>query len=113
MLQTPNYTNWRESLEYPQNLMRNVAKSGCQTAFTLVPDVDMIPSPGLDLQLEKFFSRNRTRECKKCAYVLPVYEVSANATRLPENKTELLQLVHNKLAREFHKVNRGGHFKPI
>ena len=104
MFQTPIYTLWRESLEYPQNLMRNIAKSGCQTPFTLVPDVDMIPSPGLDIQLEKFFSRKKTRDCKKCAYVLPVYEVAANISSLPENKTELIELVHKKLAREFHKV---------
>jgi len=40
--------DWRESFAYPQNLLRNLAKSNCQTEYSVVPDVDMIPRRGLD-----------------------------------------------------------------
>jgi hypothetical protein len=39
--------------------MRNIAKSSCQTNFTFVPDVDMIPNPGLDLSLENFLMEEK------------------------------------------------------
>ena len=33
------FHEWRTSYAYPQNLLRNVAKAGCQTEFTYVPDI--------------------------------------------------------------------------
>ena len=45
---------WRTSFPYPQNLLRNLAKSGCQTAYTYIPDIDMVPAYGLDKKLEEF-----------------------------------------------------------
>ena len=95
---------WRAPLEYPQNLMRNIAKSGCQTNFTLVPDVDMIPNSGLDLQLENFLMEEKS-SADKTAFVIPVYEISTKATHLPENKTELVDFIKNNMARQFHQVH--------
>jgi len=96
---------WRESLAYPQNLLRNVAKSGCQTEYTYIPDIDMLPTPGMDMELEQFLQRQEERgNCSKCAYVVPTYEISNNATHTPVNKTELLQFVKKKLARQFHQA---------
>ena len=92
-------------MEYPQNLMRNIAKSGCQTNFTFVPDVDMIPNPGLDLSLENFLLKEQN--CNKCAFVVPVYEIATKADHLPANKTELLTYVKSNLARQFHQVGTG------
>ena len=48
------FTDWRRTMAYPQNLLRNLAKAGCQTEYTMVPDIDMIPNTGLDMMLEKF-----------------------------------------------------------
>ena len=31
--------SWREPYPYPQNLLRNVAKSGCPTNYTYIPDI--------------------------------------------------------------------------
>ena len=93
---------WRESLEYPQNLLRNLAKSGCQTEFTFVPDIDMIPYPGLDLELDQFLASEEVSSCKLCAYVVPTYEISTSCSKMPENKTELLMYVKEKNARKFH-----------
>jgi hypothetical protein len=103
--QDASYTSWRGPLEYPQNLLRNIAKSSCQTLFTFIPDVDMIPSPGLNSELEKFLSEEAQDKCDKCAYVVPVYEINSNVSSLPENKTELVELVELKLARQFHQVS--------
>ena len=70
----------------------------------------MIPSPDLNSDLEKFLSEEAQEKCEKCAFVVPVYEISANASKLPENKTELIELVDQELAREFHLVNLTGYF---
>ena len=69
----------------------------------------MIPSPDLNLGLEKFLSEEAQEKCEKCAYVVPVYEISGNASKLPENKTELLDMIDQERARVFHEVTlRGG-----
>jgi len=96
---------WRESYPYPQNLLRNLAKNGCQTNYTYIPDIDMVPTPGMDLQLETFIKKQEEmNNCTKCAYVIPTYEISSNSTHLPRNKTELLQFVKSKQARQFHQA---------
>jgi len=96
---------WRESYPYPQNLLRNLAKNGCQTNYTYIPDIDMVPIPSMDLQLESFLkTQDKLNNCTKCAYVIPTYEISNNSTHLPRNKTELLKFVKNKQARQFHQA---------
>ena len=96
---------WRESYPYPQNLLRNLAKNGCQTNYTYIPDIDMVPTPGMDIQLETFLEKQEKKNnCSKCAYVIPTYEISINSTHLPSNKTELLQFVKDKQARQFHQA---------
>ena len=109
-----SYRSWRVSLEYPQNLLRNVAKSGCQTTYTMLPDIDMIPNKDMDLQLEKFLLTKQPPHClapsspkskvktNKCAFVVPVYEISRQVEHLPKDKNELLGLLKNKLSRPFH-----------
>ena len=109
-----SYRSWRVSLEYPQNLLRNVAKSGCQTTYTMLPDIDMIPNKNMDLQLEKFLLTKQPSHClaptsskskvktNKCAFVVPVYEISNQVEQLPKDKIELLGLLKNKLSRPFH-----------
>jgi len=109
------YSSWRTSLEHPQNLLRNTAKSGCQTKYIMLPDIDMIPNKNLDLKLEKFLNGSQPPHCKavsktkkkprksdKCAFVVPVYEISRDVEQLPKDKSELLGLVRNKLSRPFH-----------
>ena len=55
-----DFTDWRRTMAYPQNLLRNLAKAGCQTEYTMVPDIDMIPNTGLDLMLEEFIRNRKT-----------------------------------------------------
>jgi len=95
---------WRTSFPYPQNLLRNLAKSGCQTAYTYIPDIDMVPAYGLDKKLEEFLALPSVQQCEKCAYVVPTYEIAKDSARLPQNKSELMQMVTEKKARQFHQA---------
>ena len=99
-------TGWRETLRYPQNLARNTAKHGCPTAYTMVPDSDMIPIPGMATKLHTFLSKAEQQECTKCAYVVPVYEIKSTIGRdvMPTDKTELMLLVERYFARRFHQT---------
>ena len=97
--------NWRVSYPYPQNLLRNLAKNGCQTNYTYIPDIDMVPTPGMDLQLETFLRQDQiNNNCTKCAFVIPTYEIAKEVSSLPQNKTDLLKLVGEKKARQFHQA---------
>lgn len=93
--------NWRETYPYPQNLLRNVAKSGCPSTYTIIPDIDMIPGHKHMFQdLEKFL--DKPQNCSRCAYVVPTYEVKNEANALPSSKRELLAYKRGGLARQFH-----------
>ena len=95
--------SWRPSYPYPQNLLRNLAKKGCQTNYTFISDIDMVPSPGMDLQLESFLRKDQERNnCTQCAFVIPTYEISLNSSHLPRSKTELGEFLKKKKARQFH-----------
>lgn len=95
--------SWRHKMEYPQNLMRNTARNTCPTLFVMCPDVDMfLPSIQLSNDLNVFLTETQNTPCEKCAYVIPVYEISNNITVMPLNKQELLELINRKQARPFH-----------
>ncbi|XP_040563464.1 beta-1,4-glucuronyltransferase 1 [Lepeophtheirus salmonis] len=93
---------WRERYAYPQNLLRNLARRSCQTNWTMVSDIDMITTPGFEEKLNYFFASNKTICTKDCAFVVPTYEIKDVVKSLPVNKLELIQLVQNQTAREFH-----------
>jgi len=95
---------WRENFRYPQNLQRNRAKQGCPTIYTMISDIDMVPGyPSMYRELEEFLGRQERLQvpCDKCAYVVPTYEISSKASRLPIGKTELQGFIKKKLARRF------------
>ena len=97
--------SWRQSYPYPQNLLRNLAKKGCQTNYTYISDIDMVPSPGMDLQLDTFLKKDQERNnCTQCVFVIPTYEISVNSSHLPQNKPELLEFLKEKQARQFHQA---------
>jgi len=90
----------QEDFRYPQNLLRNVAKQGCPTNYTILSDVDMVPGyPKMFSDLEQFISSRPN--CEKCVYVLPVYEISNKSRSLPNGKDELRSLIRKRLARRF------------
>lgn len=90
---------WRIRMPYPQNHLRNLARLNCQTYYSLVTDIDIIPVVNSATMLNNFLSDRP--KCLKCVYVLPTYEVHKSAIT-PTNITELLKLKSAGLARYFH-----------
>ena len=43
----------------------------------MVPDSDMVPIPGMAESLATFLTKPEQRDCEKCAYVVPVYEIKS------------------------------------
>jgi Glycosyl-transferase for dystroglycan len=75
---------WRRKMAYPQNVLRNVARSHCANQWVMCPDVDMVlPPPStyahLPAHLSRFLEGPRANSCEKCAFVLPVYEIDDSA----------------------------------
>ncbi|KAK2717950.1 beta-1,4-glucuronyltransferase 1-like isoform X2 [Artemia franciscana] len=85
----------------PQNHMRNVARKGCGTSYVITSDIDVIPSKNAEGQLETFLKRKESRECIKCVFVLPTFELDDQAI-FPKSKSELLTLESKGRARPFH-----------
>lgn len=90
---------WRIRMPYPQNHLRNLARLNCQTYYSLVTDIDIIPSINSAILLNNFLSERP--KCLKCVYVLPTYEIHKSAAP-PTNVTELIKLKSAGLARYFH-----------
>ncbi|CAL4128657.1 unnamed protein product, partial [Meganyctiphanes norvegica] len=62
----------------------------------------MLPVEDMSRDLNQFLKKSEVQSCKKCAYVVPIYEISTNVTKNPRNKSELLELKHKTFARPFH-----------
>jgi hypothetical protein len=97
-------------LQYPQNLLRNIARDHCNSEWVTCVDIDMMfPSPinGYHLiagNLELFLLSEDAKNCSKCAFVLPTYEIRQNVTKIPNSKAELMQYIHEGKARRYHQV---------
>lgn len=92
---------WRERMPYPQNILRNVARKNCGTEWVLLADVDIVPIPELAAGLNDFLNSPVANKCKKCAFVIPTYEIDEHSP-LPHNRTSLLKLSSKGKARPFH-----------
>ncbi|XP_059482690.1 beta-1,4-glucuronyltransferase 1-like [Neocloeon triangulifer] len=97
---------------YPQNSMRNLARRHCRNEWVVCPDLDMVfpdPSEGASpfALLNRFLggpmAADLCRE-KKCAFVLPLYEVEnvRGEGRVPPDKDTLLQMVRKGHAQIYH-----------
>jgi len=98
-LRSPQTTKWKNNSLYPQNHLRNQARTNCQTEYIYLIDVDIIPCIGMTDSLDQFL---RKSQCENlCAYVIPVYEIDEKAG-FPRDKSEMLNLAKKKIARPFH-----------
>lgn len=98
------------AIEYPHNLMRNVARQGALTEFVLCIDLGILPSANIRRNFVKFaaknglFATNQTatsnilQKARKSVYVLPIYELRSDIEPF-QHKSQLLQAVENKNAR--------------
>ena len=57
--------SWRRTMQYPQNLLRNVARKNCGTEWVFLTDVDIIPIPNLAPDLAVFLRSPQAKNCKK------------------------------------------------
>lgn len=88
---------------YPQNLLRNIARQGCHNEYAFTPDVDMISNPDMSDHLNEFLGTTEIKNCRNCAFIVPVYEIHERVTENPANKTDLLELLKKGEAQQFHR----------
>lgn len=87
------------NVSYPNNLLRNVARSGTDASFVLVIDIDMVPSADLHQQ---FLAMVLKREpATDEVFVLPAFEIR-HVRKMPATKSELVQLYQVGEVRPFY-----------
>ena len=102
MIRTKELKKMLKAARYPQNLLRNIGRQGCQADFCFTPDIDMLSLPLFAHNINQFLSQPEVHTCKRCSFIIPTYEISTDASRFPENKSELISYIKNKQARIFH-----------
>lgn len=87
-------------LPYPINVGRNIAQETATTYFIFVSDIELFPNPGVVGEFLKMYARlNHTY--RREVFVLPVFEVLKDVN-VPQDKTELQEMLKNKTAVIFH-----------
>ena len=101
--------NYQGSTPYPHNVLRNVARSGANTEFIYLIDIDTIPSTGLREQFVNFASEKKLwgKTDDQVVYVTPAFEMQ-DGYKVPETKNELLSGISENYIRPFH--NESCHF---
>jgi hypothetical protein len=101
----PTYKKVKK-LPYPVNVARNVAREMAMTHYVLSSDIELYPNPNLIPDFMDMLRRNTSalqRPNPNKLFVLSIFEVEANVTALPQDKTELVHMLRNKSAIPFHK----------
>ncbi|CAG5121419.1 unnamed protein product [Candidula unifasciata] len=100
-------TNYaKEDLDYPNNLLRNLAINYAQTPYIFMIDIDFLPSDNLRAEFQQFMSTNPSlvhnlntsitdqylnTQQSLSAFVVPAFEIQ-HSEPVPRHKTQLLQL---------------------
>ena len=90
-------------VNYPSNLLRNVAIEGTDTDYVFVVDIDMIPSYGLDRDFSNFIRKSSTSYAANAVFVVPAFEIKNSFKVLPQDKDDLVSLWESNAARPFYK----------
>ena len=98
---TTNVANYEQRSKYPNNLLRNLARKSAFTSYTLVLDIDMIPSSNLVRRFMKFVNSSAFDKKEKAVFILPAYEIR-EGLEAPLNKISLLELRRVNAARPFY-----------
>ncbi|XP_014680877.1 PREDICTED: beta-1,4-glucuronyltransferase 1-like [Priapulus caudatus] len=96
---------------YPVNAARNTARETVGTDHVLVMDIELKPSAGLEQAFLSMLARHRAApdprwQGHSIVYVLPVFEVE-DGEKIPEDKTQLVELLSAEKAVYFHKLRCG------
>lgn len=94
----------QKKLLYPVNVGRNIARASAQTHYVLASDIELYPSPSIIPQFLEMIANNEGPLLSQNPKVFPLtlFEVSANQP-IPENKTQLKEMLVNGTALPFHK----------
>ncbi|KAI4893986.1 hypothetical protein NFI96_021045 [Prochilodus magdalenae] len=87
------------NVSYPNNLLRNVARTGTDAAYVLVIDIDMLPSANLHHQFVTMLMRREPPQDE--VLVLPAFEIR-HTRKMPASKAELVQLYQVGEVRPFY-----------
>lgn len=77
------------NISYPNNLLRNVARTATDAAYVLVLDIDMMPSADLHHQFVTMLMKREPALNE--VLVLPAFEIR-HTRKMPATKSELAQL---------------------
>jgi len=92
--------NYDSTIDYPNNLLRNIAIDAAMSDYIFVVDVDMIPSSGLFHQFREFTVKWPSD--RKVAYVVPVFEMQVKS-EMPLDRNELLQMWDHGIIQPFYR----------
>eukprot|EP01135_Chromosphaera_perkinsii_P002034 Nk52_evm81s215 gene=Nk52_evmTU81s215 len=96
---------------YPQNRLRNMGRKNIKTAFCLVTDADIIPSPGLRSSFIDYAYksdllklRNQKVDVLKTVWIVPVFEMKAESEdeKIPQSKAQLTKMHEEGMVRPFY-----------
>lgn len=79
-------------LQYPHNILRNLALKMVTTSFVLVMDIDLLPSGNLPSSFQEDIIDSKIAS-NQTAYIVPVFETGENEN-IPFTKEELLNDKH-------------------
>eukprot|EP01097_Dermamoeba_algensis_P009424 TRINITY_DN6626_c0_g1_i1.p1 TRINITY_DN6626_c0_g1~~TRINITY_DN6626_c0_g1_i1.p1 ORF type:complete len:681 (-),score=128.84 TRINITY_DN6626_c0_g1_i1:88-2130(-) len=88
---------------YPANVLRNIALETVKTRYSLLLDIDFVPSQGLYDEALRHIGQYRSYYIKQVprVYVIAAFEMKSEAPP-PKTKTELLQLIKDDKANSIH-----------
>lgn len=113
--------------EYPVNALRNLALRGVQTTHLFYADVDFWPSDNLYDTLRTTQVTERLATDAKLALVIPAFQMNrhcddhgvsrdtsilcrlSNMDSMPQNKQNIIDMVHASNVSAFDPTNKGGH----
>ncbi|XP_022919511.1 beta-1,4-glucuronyltransferase 1-like [Onthophagus taurus] len=94
----------QKKLLYPVNVGRNIARESAETHFILASDIELYPSKNIIKSFLEMiaFDKDLLQQTNLKVFTLHLFEVGANQV-VPENKTQLQDMLKNSMALPFHK----------
>lgn len=81
---------------YPVNVARNIAREAALTHFSIVCDIEFLPSPEIPKKFLEMIARNEATYLKKPkVFLLATFQVGA-LSKVPWTKTELRGLLRDR-----------------
>ncbi|CEF68806.1 N-acetyllactosaminide beta-1,3-N-acetylglucosaminyltransferase [Strongyloides ratti] len=101
----------KNMINYPVNVVRNIARKMTFTKYILLADFDHMFSKNFEAKMVKVANKELKKD-ENSVLVYRIFEVDENVTNLPENKTSLFSLMSKKKANIFHSYYPMGHAIP-